>query len=74
MFRPQPWGIIFCSTKRRILDPPQGAFLTGTDHWNSRLSKTIQVEKTTFFNISENLQENQQKYYISGYLHNFSVP
>ena len=36
---------------------------TGTDHWNSKLSTNIQSDKnnhSVFFNISENLKENQQ--------------
>ena len=42
--------------------------LTGTDHYDSKLAKVVQFEKkiTEFFNISENLQENHPKNYISG--------
>ena len=38
--------------------------LAGTDHWNSKPSTNIQCKEnnhSAFFNISENLQESQQK-------------
>ena len=40
--------------------------LTGTDNYNSKLSKVIQFDEkiTQFFNISENLQENHKKTYF----------
>ena len=40
--------------------------LTGTDHYNSELSKVWEKTITQVFDIWKNLQENHKKIYISG--------
>ena len=39
-----------------------------TDHWNSKL---LQIFIVSFFNILENLQDNQQKNFLSGIFSTF---